>query len=152
MRQTIATKSKILFMYFYGLLLLAMPIRWSSASSGSPSWVHVVCHILCSSCSLLSWQLLVSFIPPCSLLPSFPSISFHSQALLLLSLHGVYSNRPGYTQKHTYSFAIPRFISLHFRSTAAFIHFSRVNGIRKQFFFCLMELRLYTYTGGYLRN
>jgi len=27
MRQTIATKSKVLFMYFYGLLLLAMPIR-----------------------------------------------------------------------------------------------------------------------------
>ena len=119
-------KKQVIFLCFYGLLLPAMPIRWSSASSGSPSWVHVVCHTTCSSCSLLSWQLLVSFIPPCSLLPSFPSISFHSQALLLLSLNGVYSNPPGYTQKHTYSFAIPRFISLHFRSTTSFIHFSRI--------------------------
>jgi len=35
-------------------------------------------------------------------------------------------NSQGYTQKHTYSFAIPQFISLHFRSTTSFIHFSRM--------------------------
>jgi hypothetical protein len=55
-----------------------------------------------------------------------PLNSVHSQALLLLSLYGVYSNSQGYTQKHTYSFAIPRFISLHFRSTTSLIHYSRI--------------------------
>ena len=39
--------------------------------------------------------------------------------------------------KHTYRFAIPRFISLHFRSTSSFIHFSRIQSTAAYNFACL---------------
>ena len=79
----------------------------------------------------------MSFIPLRLLLPSFPSISSHSQALLLPSLYGVYSNSQGYTQKHTYCLAILRFISLHFRSTTSFMNFSRIQSTAAYNFACL---------------
>ena len=126
MRQTIAIKSKVCLSTFMDCFYLQCPFDDPSQVTDSPSWVHVVCHTICSSCSLHSWQLPVSFIPLRLFFPLFPSISFHSQALLLLSQHGVSSNTQGYTQKHTYRFAIPRFISLYFRSTPSFIHFSRI--------------------------
>lgn len=56
-------KAKFCLCTFMGCFYLHCPFGDPPQAPGSLSWVHVVCHTMCSSCSLHSWQLSVSFIP-----------------------------------------------------------------------------------------
>ena len=69
-----------------------------------PYGCYAVCHTPCSSCSLRSWQLLVSFMPLHSFRPPLLFITPRSQLNSLLQGMAHLPNAQGYTQcSHTFA-------------------------------------------------